>query len=66
MSKNSFGKHLSMPGLLLECFDSISYLIVSRGITHSDCLMSGLAMFSLKIPSLLEYDQLVRLDESTA
>ena len=57
-----------MPGLLREmreCFDRVPDLIVSRGITLSDCLMPGLAMFSLKIPSMLKYDQLVRLDEST-
>ena len=57
-----------MPGLLREmreCFDRVPDLIVSRGITLSDCLMAGLAMFSLKIPSMLKYDQLVRLDENT-
>ena len=68
MSKDSFRKDLSMPGLLREmreCFDRVPDLIVSRGITLSDCLMTGLAMFSLKIPSMLKYDQLVRLDKST-
>ena len=53
MSKDSFRKDLSMPGLLREmreCFDRVPDLIVSRGITLSDCLMAGLAMFSLKIP----------------
>ena len=68
MSKDSFRKDLSMPGLLREmreCFDRVPDLIVSRGITLSDCLMAGLAMFSLKIPSMLKYDQLVRLDENT-
>ena len=67
MSKDSFRKDLSMPGLLREmreCFDRVPDLIVSRGITLSDCLMAGLAMFSLKIPSMLKYDQLVRLDEN--
>ena len=68
MSKDSFRKDLSMPGLLREmreCFDRVPDLIISRGITLSDCLMAGLAMFSLKIPSMLKYDQLVRLDENT-
>ena len=67
MSKDSFRKGLSMPGLLREmreCFDRVPDLIISRGITLSDCLMAGFAMFSLKIPSMLKYDQLVRLDES--
>ena len=68
MSKDSFRKDLSMPGLLREmreCFDRVPDLIISRGITLSDCLMAGLAMFSLKIPSMLKYGQLVRLDENT-
>ena len=68
MSKDSFRKDLSMAGLLREmreCFDSVPDLIISRGITLSDCLMAGLAIFNLKIPSMLKYDQLVRLDEST-
>ena len=56
MSKESFRKYLSMPGLLRElreCFDRVPDLIVSRGITLSDCLMTGLAIFCLKIPSML-------------
>ena len=69
MSKDSFRKDLSMPGLLREmreCFDRVPDLIISRGITLSDCLMTGLAIFCLKIPSMLKYEQqLVRLDEST-
>ena len=54
-----------MPGLLREmreCFDRVPDLIVSRGITLSDCLMTGLAIFCLKIPSMLKYEQLVRLE----
>ena len=45
-----------MPGLLREmreCFDRVPDLIVSRGITLSDCLMAGLAMFSLNPSSAL-------------
>ena len=59
MSKDSFRKDLSMPGLLREmreCFDRVPDLIVSRGITLSDCLMTGLAIFCLKIPSMLKYE----------
>ena len=48
-----------------NCFDRVPVPIASRGITLSDCLMSGLAMFSLKIPSLVKFDQLVRLGENT-
>ena len=58
MSKDSFRKHLSMPGLLREmreCFDRVPDSIVSRSITLSDCLMTGLSMFCLKIPSMLKY-----------
>ena len=61
MSKDSFRKDLSMPGLLREmreCFDRVPDSIVSRGITLSDCLMTGLAIFCLKIPSMLKYEQL--------
>ena len=42
-----FRKHLSMPGMLSEvrkCFDNVPDLVVSRGITQSDCLMTGLAV----------------------
>ena len=49
MSKTSFRKDLSMP----ECFDRVPDPITPRGITLSDCFMVGLAVFSLKIPSLL-------------
>ena len=48
MTQNSFRKHLSMPGMLSEereCFDSIPNLVVSRGITLSGCLMTGLGVF---------------------
>ena len=68
MAKNSFRKHLSMPGMLSvvhKGFEPIPESVVSRGITLADCLMSGLAVFSLKIPSLLKFDQLIRLDESS-
>ena len=39
-----------------EVFDSIISHKASRKIHLSDCLMSGLAMFSLKSPSLLAFD----------
>ncbi len=49
MSGNPFRKHLSMPGMLRAvraCFDRIPDPISTRGIGLSDCLMSGLAVFS--------------------
>ncbi len=53
-------KTLSAPGLLdvvKKSFHKISDLCQSRtNITLADCLMSGLAIFSLKIPSLLQFD----------
>ena len=68
MTQNSFRKHLSMPGMLSEvrkCLDNVPDLVVSRGLTLSDCLMTGLAMFSLKMTSMLSFDEKIRLDESS-
>ena len=68
MSKNSFRKDLSMPEMLLamrKCFSRVPDPITSRGFTLSDCLMTGLAVFSLKIPSLLKLEELDRLNESS-
>ena len=68
MTQNSFRKHLSMPGMLSEvrkCFDNVPDLVVSRGLTLSDCLMTGLAVFSLKMTSMLSFDEKIRLDESS-
>ena len=51
---------LSAPGLLGEArssFNGIKDTVSSRGITLTDCLMSGLAIFGLKYPSLLQFDQ---------
>ena len=55
-----------MPGMLCAVrkgFDDIPDLIASRGITLSDCLMSGLALFCLKKPSLLQFEKSVRLNK---
>ena len=68
MAKTSFRKDLSMPGMLRamrKCFDRVPDPITPRGITLSDCLMTGLAVFSLKIPSLLQLEELGRLNESS-
>jgi len=60
MSNLSFRKALNAPGLLntaRQCFDQIKDNNVSRGINLTDCLMSGLAIFGLKYPSLLQFDK---------
>ena len=53
-------KTLSAPGLLREvrgCFQAIKDDTASRGLTLVDCLLSGLAVFGLKYPSLLQFDR---------
>lgn len=61
-------KNLSMTGLLAatrDSFSSISSTINHRRISLADNLMSALAMFSLKSPSLLSFDEQV-MDENVA
>jgi hypothetical protein len=51
---------LSAPGLLntvRRCFDSIKDTKASRAFPMVHCLMSGLAVFALKYPSLPQFDQ---------
>ncbi len=63
MSRKSFRRHLSMPGMLAAMrafFDRVPDPLRTRGISLSDCLMSGLAVFSFKMPSLLQFDTRVR------
>jgi hypothetical protein len=60
--QNKFRKKLSIPGLLNQVksyFKKISVPKTKRkgSIPLSDCLMSGLAIFSLKCPSLLQFDK---------
>ncbi|MFQ5640688.1 MAG: transposase [bacterium] len=61
MKENGFRKHLSISSMLEVCrknFDAIPDAKKSRSdITLSECLMSGLALFGLKYPSLLQFDQ---------
>ena len=60
MSKPRFRKTLSAPGLLRlvrESFRRIEDPIASRGLNLADCLMSGLAIFGLKHPSLLSFER---------
>ena len=68
MKRDTFSKHLSMPETICvvrKCLDSIPQPAVSRDATWSDCLLSGLAVFSLKILSWLKFDELFRLNERT-
>ena len=52
--------------MMRKCLDSISDSVVSRGLTLFNCLMSGLAVFRLKNPSPLEFDELVHVNERSA
>lgn len=58
-----FRKHLSVPGLLLTVYRQFSKIrdprkfATNSTISISDHLMSGLAVFGLKCPSLLDYDK---------
>ena len=66
MSRKTFRRHLSMPGLLglvRQCFETIPDSVKGRKFTLADCLMSGLAVFILKFPSLLKFDEAMRQSE---
>ena len=59
MSRKAFRQQLCAPALLQEVRRSVEALpdpVASRGITLADCLMSGLAVFGLKYPLLLQFD----------
>ena len=56
-------KYLSKKGLLgavYDCFAEIEDTIAGRDYALTDYLMCGLAVFSLKFPSLLEFDNVFR------
>ena len=60
MSKAALRQSLSLPGLLKEtrqCFSAIPDSKANCNIPLVDHLMSGLAVFGLKYPSLLQFDQ---------
>ena len=60
MSRPALRKTLSAPGLLDEvrrCFQATTDDTVGRGFQLADYLMSGLAVFGLKYPSLLQFDE---------
>nr|VFJ59804.1 MAG: hypothetical protein BECKDK2373B_GA0170837_108614 [Candidatus Kentron sp. DK] len=59
MTEPFFRQELSVPGLLREarcCFEQIPDG-TDNGISLADHLMSGLALFGFKYPSLLEFDK---------
>jgi len=65
MAKRLLRKTLSAPGLLREvraCFDTLPDPVRSRGLSLPEYLMSGLAVFGLKYPSLLQFDRDARTD----
>jgi len=59
-------KHVSVPGLLKRIRSQFTKIPETAGprskIPLADCLMSGLAIFGLKIPSLLQFDEQSGLD----
>ena len=66
MAKRLLRRTLSAPGLLRvvrACFDEVEDPVSGRRFRLSDCLMSGLAVFGLKYPSLLQFDRDARTDE---
>ena len=67
MAKQRLRKALSAPGLLRNArksFDEVEDPVASRRFSLSECLMSGLAVFGLKYPSLLRFDRDARTDET--
>ncbi len=60
-------KTVSAPGLLRtvrKSFDKVPDAVPGRKFRLGDCLMSGLAVFGLKYPSLLQFDRDARTDET--
>ena len=65
MPRQAMRKRLNASGLLAlsrRCFERIEDGTPVRAYRLVDCLMSALAMFGLKSPSLLQFDREVRLD----
>jgi hypothetical protein len=62
-------KHLFLPGLLervRRTFDKIEDNVRQRtAITLTDCPMSGMAMFGLKYPSLLQFEERTRNNKNS-
>lgn len=69
LSKATFRKHLSLPAMLAQArrvFQTIPDQVTHCQIPLSDHLMSGLAMFGLKYPSLLQFDKDSRHDDTVS
>lgn len=52
-------RHLSATGIvetICTCFERLEDPVPGRKLTLRDCLLSALAMFKLKYPSLLDFD----------
>ena len=65
MPRQAMRKRLNASGLLAlsrQCFERIEDETPVRAYRLVDCLMSALATFGLKSPSLLQFDREVRLD----
>ena len=65
MPRQAMRKRLNASGLLAlsrRCFERIEDRTPARAYRLVDCLMSVLAMFGLKSPSLLQFDREVGLD----
>ena len=66
MAKRLLRKGLSAPSLSREvrtCFEELDDPVSSRGLCLAESLMSGLAVFGLKYPSLLQFDRDAKTDE---
>ncbi len=64
--KNKLRKTLSMPGLLAvlgSSSDKVKESERKAGMSIKDCLLSGYAVFSMKYPSLLQFDSDSREDD---
>ncbi len=67
MSNLRFRKTSGAPGLLRlvrKRFERIEAPVAGRGLNLADCLMSGLAVFGLKYPSLSGFERDARGDEA--
>lgn len=65
--KNKLRKTLSLPGmmsLIEKSFSKVPNRMSRAGLSIMDCLLSGFALFSLKYPSLLEFDSTSRFDKA--
>lgn len=65
--KQQFKKHLSIPGILHSLRKSFAQVTDNKPASDYsvvDCLMCGMAIFGMKYPSLLKFEDDVRAEES--